>query len=195
MLFFISLSLYAMKNQPEAVRQFTQNSAATANVQLTFGVEVIGEMIIVIGLVMGGLFAANSLGITFASTAYGAAKGVGKGFGGWVGRKGIRTAGWGFAGPSQRTQQWAQQGGIKGALGRADIAIRGRLNKIPVLKNLGQQYRKKGEHKNLFASVLGGMKKGSGLFKKEKQKFKLPSGETIELEPAEEKPLEKKKTA
>ncbi|NCO44910.1 hypothetical protein GW888_02445, partial [Candidatus Wolfebacteria bacterium] len=68
MLFFISLSLYAMKNQPEAVRQFTQNSAAVANVQLTFGVEVIGEMIIVIGLVMGGLFAANSLGITFAST-------------------------------------------------------------------------------------------------------------------------------
>jgi len=89
-LFFISLSLYAMKNQPEAVRQFTQNSAAVANVQLTFGVEVIGEMVIVIALVMGGLFAANSLGITFASTAYGWAGSIGKSFGGWVGRKGIQ---------------------------------------------------------------------------------------------------------
>ncbi len=90
MLFFISLSLYAMKNQPEVVRKFTQDPAAVANVKLTFGVEVIGEMVIVIGLVIGGLIAANSLGITFASTAHGWAQSIGKGFGGWVGRKGIQ---------------------------------------------------------------------------------------------------------
>ena len=90
MLFFIYLAMVAMKYQPEAVRQFTQNPAATANVKLTFGVEIIGEMAIVIGLVMGGLIAANSLGITFAGTAYGWAQSVGKSFGGWVGRKGIQ---------------------------------------------------------------------------------------------------------
>jgi hypothetical protein len=125
MLFFISLSLYAMKNQPEAVRQFTQNSAAVANVELTFGVEVIGEMVIVIGLVMGGLFAANSLGITFASTAYGWAQSVGKSFGGWVGRKGIQYGtGWlrrkgleeGMKSLTERTQEWAAK--RKTTLGR-----------------------------------------------------------------------------
>ena len=115
MLFFISLSLYAMKNQPEAVRQFTQNSAAVANVQLTFGVEVIGEMIIVIGLVMGGLFAANSLGITFASTAYGWAGSIGKGFGGWVGRKGIRAGTFPFrAEPGRKLVEGMQKAGLKG---------------------------------------------------------------------------------
>jgi len=115
MLFFISLSLYAMKNQPEAVRQFTQNSAAVANVQLTFGVEVIGEMIIVIGLVMGGLFAANSLGITFASTAYGWARSIGKGFGGWVGRKGIRAGTFPFrAEPGRKLVEGMQKAGLKG---------------------------------------------------------------------------------
>ena len=108
MLFFISLSLYAMKNQPEAVRQFTQNSAAVANVQLTFGVEVIGEMIIVIGLVMGGLFAANSLGITFASTAYGWARSIGKGFGGWVGRKTLEGTGRRIL-SSERVKGWTEK--------------------------------------------------------------------------------------
>ena len=48
------------------------------------------QIIITAGLLLGGLFAANKMGITFASTAMGMAKGGGKMFGGWVGRKGIR---------------------------------------------------------------------------------------------------------
>jgi hypothetical protein len=45
-------------------------------------------MTLMLGLTVGGLLAANSLGITFAKTAYGAAQGVGRGFGGYVGRQG-----------------------------------------------------------------------------------------------------------
>jgi hypothetical protein len=46
------------------------------------------QMVLMLGLTIGGLFAANSMGITFAKTAYGAAQGVGKGFSGYVARKG-----------------------------------------------------------------------------------------------------------
>ena len=115
MLFFISLSMSVMKYQPEAVRKITQDTVLTGNVKLTFGVEVIGEMIIVIGLVMGGLFAANSLGITFASTAYGWARSIGKGFGGWVGRKGIRAGTFPFrAEPGRKLVEGMQKAGLKG---------------------------------------------------------------------------------
>ncbi|MFA5098812.1 MAG: hypothetical protein WC461_01155 [Candidatus Paceibacterota bacterium] len=48
------------------------------------------QIIITTGLLLGGLFAANKMGITFASTAMGWAQGTGKAFGGWAGRKGIR---------------------------------------------------------------------------------------------------------
>ncbi|MFH1346961.1 MAG: hypothetical protein ABIH10_01785 [Spirochaetota bacterium] len=52
--------------------------------------EHVAQIIITTGLLLGGLYAANKMGITFASTAMGMAKGSGKMFGGWVGRKGIR---------------------------------------------------------------------------------------------------------
>ncbi len=45
------------------------------------------QMTLMLGLTIGGLFAANSMGIAFAKTAMGAAQGVGKGFGGYVGRR------------------------------------------------------------------------------------------------------------
>ncbi len=50
----------------------------------------ITQIIITTGLLLGGLFAANKMGITFASTAMGLAKGSGKMFGGWVGRKSLQ---------------------------------------------------------------------------------------------------------
>jgi len=51
------------------------------------------HLIIVTGLLLGGIFAANSLGITFASTAYGWAQDAGKGVGKWVGRETLEQTG------------------------------------------------------------------------------------------------------
>ncbi len=177
MIFFIYLALHAMQNQPEVMRSLSEVpmefEAAGEAVGLTFGFDIIGNMIIVIGLVIGGLIAAKSLSITLADATLNAAQGGGKAFGSWVGRKGVRTAGWSFAGPSQRTQQWARRtdgGKIRKIIGKTDIFVRGRLNKIPVLKNLGQVYRRKDEHQNIAASVWGGMKSGSGLFKGKSEK-------------------------
>ena len=68
----------------------------------------VGNLVVVMGLLLGGLYTANKMSITFASTAYNIAQGAGKAFGGWAGRKGIRTAGWGFAGPSQKNSKMGE---------------------------------------------------------------------------------------
>jgi soluble cytochrome b562 len=82
MMFFMYLALYTMKNQSGNIDDIVKNSGG-GNINLTFGAEVIGEMAIVIGLVMGGLIAANSIGIMGAK----AGMGMAKSFGGWVGKK------------------------------------------------------------------------------------------------------------
>jgi hypothetical protein len=169
MLFFISLSRFAMENQPEAVRQFTREAANAVSVRLNFGVDVIGEMIIVIGLVMGGLIAANSLGITFAKVAYGAAQGATKGFGLWASRLGpaagaglLRRTGIGqriSQGVNNRIQQWQQQ--------HPGQALPRRLR---LLQNIGITTQRATAYKapSFVSSVFGGMKSGSGLFKGKK---------------------------
>lgn len=163
----------------------------------------IAQLIIASGLLMGGLFAANKLGIAGAKQAYGAATAMNKNIGYWAGRKGVRAAGWGFAGPSNKMLDWAtnpRSGRVKQFIGRnlhsIDTAVRGRIQAgvqragiagRPFQK-LGQMYRGPKEHQSLRQSIWGGIKSGSGLFKKPvKKKFKLPSGETIQMEEAEEK--------
>ncbi len=56
-------------------------------------VENLLQMTILVGLMIGGIFAANSLGITFASTAMGAVNKVGKGFGNIAKRRGMQLGG------------------------------------------------------------------------------------------------------
>ncbi len=54
---------------------------------------VMGQMILMLGLTIGGLFAANSLGIKFASTAMGMAQGSAK----WMGKKAWKSTSHGLA--------------------------------------------------------------------------------------------------
>jgi hypothetical protein len=81
MMFFIYLALHAMKNQSAEIDGVIKSSGA--DIKLTFGFPVIGEMAIVIGLVLGGLIAANAIGLAGAK----AGMGMAKSFGGWVGKK------------------------------------------------------------------------------------------------------------
>ena len=99
-LFFIAL-VSASGNQMQNMRGLNETASIEAaealgkSMTLNTGfLDHITQIIITIGLLLGGLFAANKLGITFASTAMGWAqsvgKGVGSGVGGWAGRKGAR---------------------------------------------------------------------------------------------------------
>ncbi len=75
------LDASALSSAGSAIGQIiiTQNAAA-----------VIGQMVIFIALMFGGIYTANKMGITFAETSIKWAKGAGSWFGGWVGRKGLQ---------------------------------------------------------------------------------------------------------
>ncbi len=88
-MFFFYLAMMAMKGQPEYINKVLQQTGQ-GQISIKIGTEVIGNMIIVIGLLLGGLIAANKLGISFAGTAIGWAQSTGKIFGSWVGRKGLQ---------------------------------------------------------------------------------------------------------
>lgn len=126
-LFFIYLAMHSMRRQPETIIQLQVNLESAKIVNLTFGIEIIGDMIIAIGLTIGGLIVAYSSGIMFADTAYGWAKSIGRGFGFWAGRKAVR------AGTSPLRTERAEKimeklqktGGTRGALARlATLPIR-----------------------------------------------------------------------
>lgn len=92
-----------------------QYNAFTAGGGFTTGslvLSTVANLVVVIGLLLGGLFVANSMGIAFADTAYGWAKSAGKGFGGWAGRKGIRAGTRPFRGPlGTKAVEWMAQSG------------------------------------------------------------------------------------
>lgn len=70
--------------------------------------QVLGEMVIMLGLMVGGLIVANKMSITFSSTAINWASGAGKWTGTAVGRKGLQ---WGTA--PLRAKLWKDEEGKK----------------------------------------------------------------------------------
>jgi hypothetical protein len=157
-----------------------QGNGILAGVSTTFG-SFVGSFattllqgVVIVGLAIGGMFAANKLSIMGASAGYGAIKGGGKAFGGWAAKRTGYYAARGaqrtmnaasrIAQPSTRTYRgggvytplttWNRMRG-KAAQGlRGAAATAGSVATGPTLKKTG-----------LAASVWGGMKKGSGLFK------------------------------
>jgi hypothetical protein len=197
--FFLAICLSAkLQTMNSSFASMAQGNGGPPGDQITFAnlptpdfFTSAANFIIIFGFMIGGLIVADKMGIYGAKAAIGATKGAMKGLTGWSGRTTVRTAGYAFSPKGQETMQnWSTQHGIKGVIGKAGLA----LGRRPAFQKLGQAYRAPGKHKGLWASTWGGMRAGSGLFKKKKQKFKLPSGETIELESVEEKPKEGKTT-
>ncbi|MEK9168424.1 MAG: hypothetical protein AAB698_01335 [Patescibacteria group bacterium] len=149
----------------------------------------IGNLAIVIGLIMSGLIAANSLSIAGAKVAYGAAQGMAKGMGKGIARSPFRAG----AGVLRKTRVGENLGeslkdigeGWENKKGFKHIATRWagrRLSGIAGGVKKASDYKGKG----IFASTWGGMKSGSGLFKNKKQQL-------LEEVIREEKEIEKKK--
>lgn len=206
--FFLYLAVYMVINYGKVMDGLaksaqgigTTNQMNFASLIINDPLKQIGNMVIVIGLLFGGLIAANSMGIAGSKALKGAAASGTKGFMGWMGRKGVKTAGW-AAHPSDRMLDWAtnpKAGKTKQFVGKTMYKIQSGLSKVPVVKNIGAAYRGKGKDKSFKDSVWGGMKAGSGLFKKKKQQFKVltDKGEMkIEGEPVAEEKKEEKKTS
>lgn len=104
-LFFLYLAVQTSIQTKDFAKQATQGlnldkySVLSPELKaqgFTFGVDNILNLVIMLGLMLGGLIAANSLSIAGAKTFYGAAQGAGKWFGGAVKGAG-RRAGLGTA--------------------------------------------------------------------------------------------------
>ncbi|MEK7555550.1 MAG: hypothetical protein AAB516_01890 [Patescibacteria group bacterium] len=126
-LFFLYLAIFALEKPPATQQQIInqQQQEFVKNLsEKQKGVEIplakYGNMIILLGLLMGGLIAANSLSITGSKTAMGAAQGAGKMFGGWVGKKGVALGTRPLRGEWGRkvTEGMQKFGAGRGALGR-----------------------------------------------------------------------------
>ncbi len=92
MLFFLYLVITTMNTLPAEILKIATDAKSIGVEEQGFELDVayIGNLVAILGLLIGGLFAANSLGITGAKTFYGAAQGAGKAFGGYVGKKGLQ---------------------------------------------------------------------------------------------------------
>lgn len=142
----------------------------------------ISELLVLLGLSMGGLFAANSLSIMFAATAYGTMKGAVKGYGKMLGYGSLKGTQW-FTKPSPTMQRWAArpgglvrkpigvaaswaQTGISRGITAASTTTRGGIMGM-VLRGVGTQATKlQAAPFKPLNSFVQSMKVGSGLFNK-----------------------------
>lgn len=119
--------------------------------------EIIGNFIILVGFMLGGLYVANSLSITGAKAAYGAAEGMLKGAAKGIGRMPLRGGAGILRGIDNTATKW------KGSSNKFTSFMGRGLSGIAGTKafKAGAAYKGKG----VFASTWNDMKKGSGLFK------------------------------
>jgi len=150
------------------------------------------QWILVIAMMFGALIVAQKFGVAGAKAVAGATKGAAKAstfwgiksYGRLATRLGSAAAGAGATSPSGAVRTITAPVRIAGiglqALGGVATGVRGGRLTAPLRK----------VPNNPLKAIMEGAITGSGLFKKKKQKFKLPSGETIEMELAEETPKE-----
>jgi len=163
------------------------------------------QWILVIAIMFGSLIVAQKFGVEGAKAIRGATKGAAKSTALWATKSygrmatglGTKMAGAGAGRPpgALRTITSPIRGAGTGlqVLGGLATGARGGRFTAPLKSTPARPLGWKSTPLSLLEAVTQGAVAGSGLWKKKKQKFKLPSGETIELEPEEEKPEEEKK--
>jgi|GEM_PF-855212 len=160
-LFFLSLSIYSVMYYQSEVDKFQDPVFDTSLAgSIGFGIARIGEMAVVIGLVMGGLMAAQSMGIAFSGIAMGWAKGSSKAFGSWAGRKGIRLgtlpmrSEWGRK-KIEQMQKTGTAGGFGGFIARNTLGRLGnKIGAIGINQGEGLASRAEGRQKGLSDKQL-----------------------------------------
>jgi len=92
----MSFFLYLATQSITVIKKMNTDNSASNALDMALSqagfLETMGNMIILIGFMLGGLYVANSLGIMGASVAMNLAQKAGKGAGAWAGRKGLSGA-------------------------------------------------------------------------------------------------------
>jgi len=163
MMFFMYLALFTMKGTTKAYISVPNDF--TSNAPITTPLAAVGQMFLVIGIMMGGLYSANAMSIEGAEkiikTAQGANKGFIKGAYKYAGRQTAKVFGQPFApgAPGSRRSRFnAWLGGNKIT---APLAKWGKTA-ASYTSNTTSPYYKPGAHKGFFASTLGGAWSGAG---------------------------------
>jgi len=208
--FFIYLSLSIF----DANGKFNTGVFPTGNadwMKATPGLTTVGmpqaifQWILVIATMFYSLIVAQKFGVAGAKAIRGATKGAAKSTALWgiksYGRMatglGTAMAGAGAArSPAVKTILSPIRGVGTGlqAIGGVATGARGGKFTAPLAKTPARPLGWKSTPLSFLEAVFKGAEEGSGLWKKKKQKFKLPSGEIIEMETVEEKPEEEEKS-
>ncbi len=114
MMFFMILAIISLDNpavgsssvSPSDGHQIFSENIQKKQQGLEFDFMKMGNLVIVIGILWGGLMAANSMGIVGANIAMNFAQKAGKGVGAWAGRKGLQYGTAGF-----RAKLWKDEEG------------------------------------------------------------------------------------
>ena len=135
-MFFIYLAIQAMSGTGDKAMQVTTYTGTSDSIwgaisNLLTGafapvIQAFLQETLLVGLIFGGLIAANAMSIKFAGTAVGVAQKGAKAAGAWTGRQGIRgaRAGWQKAGGQKLTSALSENKGI--------LSKTGMIGKIPV---------------------------------------------------------------
>lgn len=155
------------------------------------------QLTVLLGITIGGLFAAKSMGIKFADAATGAATGAAKAFGGWAAGKGAgaaaRTAARAMQPPrtAQGPAGWRRYNPLSWAAYGATRATQATIGRVAQKTEVGRRAtaalqtfgERVAESPGMVASIWKGMRDGSGLFKKVKKvRGRTAGGEVVEIE-------------
>ena len=158
-LFFLYLTIYVI-NADANQNVFSQYAPKNlSNQPITIDVGYISQLVMILGILMGGLILSSKLGTVGSKAAFGAAEGLMKGVGTWGKKLPWKTGGWALrrAGLSDKAAGLEER--LKGG-GKVSQWFAGRVGKA------GKTFKRAEEYKpdNLSKSIIDGMKKGSGLF-------------------------------
>ena len=160
-LFFLYLTIYVI-NADANQNIFSQYAPQNlSNQPITIDMGYIVQLVMILGLLMGGLILSSKLGVVGSKAAFGAAEGLMKGVGTWGKKLPLKTGAWALRKTNLSTAA-SNLGTRLGQGGRVSQWFGRRATNFGGAVGGAAAYTAP----SLYSSIVSGMKKGSGLFKK-----------------------------
>ncbi len=157
-LFFLYLTIFVVNAYPKAFVQYAPNNLS--NQPIVMDVGYISQLVMILGILMGGLILSSKLGTVGSKAIFGAAEGMMKGVGTWGKKLPLGAGAWalrktGLSTAASNLGTRLDQGGrVSRWFGKRATNFGTTTGKVAAQTP-----------PSLYASMVSGMKKGSGLFK------------------------------
>jgi len=157
-MFFLYLTIFVIIKYPNAFSEYADG--LQKNQSFALDVSYISSLIMIIGLLMGGLILSGKLGTVGSKAAFGAAEGLTKGVGAWGKKLPLGAGAWALRKTGLSTAASDLGTRLSGG-GRVSQWFGKRVTNFGIATGKIAAQRPP----SLYASMVSGMKKGSGLFK------------------------------